>query len=70
VSSATCDWCGEYIEAVRNHRFPGFCSTECRDQDRAVRDRAASDLARRRADANQHRRATEAHKRYRRNYLT
>jgi hypothetical protein len=69
MSSAVCDWCEDYID-VSNLRFPGFCSTDCRDEDRAVRDRAASDLARRRADANQHRRATEAHKRYRRNYLT
>lgn len=57
MSSAVCDWCENYIE-VNNHRFPGFCSTDCRDEDRARRDAAASERARRRADARQHWKAT------------
>lgn len=67
MSSAVCDWCENYIE-VNNHRFPGFCSTDCRDEDRAQRDAIASDRARRRADAAQHRRATNARRSP--NYLT
>lgn len=57
MSSAVCDWCSNYVE-VRNHRFPGFCSPECRDEDRFHRDAIASERAQRRRDANQHRRAT------------
>lgn len=68
MSSAVCDWCSNYIEAVRNHRFAGFCSTGCRDLDRARRDAAASERARSRRDAAQHRRATNT--RHRINYLT
>ena len=68
MSSATCEWCGEYIDGVRNHRFPGFCSVDCRDADRYRRDAIASDRARRRADAQQHRRATTASRRP--HYLT
>lgn len=67
--SAVCDWCTNYIE-VTNTRFPGYCSPECRDDERALRDQAASAAAQRRADARQHRRATEAHKNYRRNDFT
>lgn len=62
MTAVNCDWCTEYIE-VSNRGFPGFCSTVCRDIDRARRDRQASDLARRRADARQHRRATDGAKR-------
>jgi hypothetical protein len=57
MSAAVCDQCDGWID-VSNFRFPGFCSTACRDADRARRDAAASDLARRRADARQHWRAT------------
>jgi hypothetical protein len=60
MSSAVCEWCSNYIDAVDNRRFPGFCSSEHRDEDRFYRDALASDRARRRADANQHRRATDA----------
>jgi hypothetical protein len=66
MSSAVCDWCSEYIEVTSNHRFPGFCSTDCRDGDRAHRDAIASDTARRRADARQHRAATDRIKRHNR----
>jgi hypothetical protein len=64
--SAVCDWCENYIEARSNHRFAGFCSSDCRDEDRARRDLAASDQARRRADARQHRAATDRIKRHNR----
>ncbi len=55
MSAATCDECTGWIE-VSNRRFPGFCSTRCRDEDRARRDALASDLARRRADRAQQQR--------------
>jgi hypothetical protein len=58
MSSACCDECSNYIE-VTNHRFPGFCSTDCRDADRYRRDAIAADRTRRRADAQQHRRADQ-----------
>ncbi len=51
-----CDQCACDIE-VNNRRFPGYCSTTCREHARSKRDRAAADLARRRADARQHREA-------------
>jgi endogenous inhibitor of DNA gyrase (YacG/DUF329 family) len=65
MSSANCDWCGEYVE-VSNHRFPGYCSPDCRDADRVHRDAIASDLAQRRRDARQHRAATDRIKRHNR----
>jgi len=67
MSSAVCDWCSNYIEAS-NHRFPGFCSTDCRNLDRASRDHDAAQRARSRRDAAQHRRATNT--RHRINYLS
>ncbi len=67
MSAAACDWCTGWIE-VTNSRFPGFCSPECRDEDRARRDAVASDKAQRRADAQQQHRATEARRRP--HYLT
>jgi hypothetical protein len=63
MSSAVCEECSNYIE-VTNRRFPGFCSTDCRDGDRARRDAAASDRARSRRDAQQHRAATDRIKRH------
>lgn len=57
MSAAVCDWCSGWIE-VSNHRFPGFCSPECRDEDRFHRDAIASDRAQRRRDAHQHWKAT------------
>ena len=57
MSAATCDVCAGWID-VSNLRFPGFCSPDCRDADRARRDAVASDLARRRADAARHRQAS------------
>lgn len=63
MSSAVCDECEQYID-VSNHRFPGFCSPDCRDADRARRDAIASDLAQRRRDARQHRAATDRIKRH------
>ena len=61
MTAINCDSCGEYIE-TSNRRFPGFCSPECRDEDRARRDAAESERAQRRAAAREHRRATERHR--------
>ncbi len=55
MSAATCDECAGWID-FSNHKWPGFCSPECRDEDRARRDAAASDRARRRVDRNQQQR--------------
>ncbi len=60
-----CTFCDATID-TGNRGFPGFCSADCRDRTRAVRDRAAADLAQRRADRRQH---AEAHKTVR-YYLT
>lgn len=60
-----CSWCGEDI-TVTNRAFVGFCSPVCREVDRQYRDRDASDRARSRADARQHRDAN----RRRADYLT
>ncbi len=62
MPSATCDECSGWIDAG-NRRWPGYCSSDCRDTDRHRRDEAASVRARRRADGQQHRRATEAQRR-------
>ncbi len=43
--------------AVDNRSFPGYCSHGCRQKAQEQRDRAAADLAQRRADARQHREA-------------
>jgi len=66
MSAATCDRCAGWID-FSNVSWPGFCSAECRDADRARRDAdrarrdaAASEKAQRRAAANRHRRATKA----------
>ncbi len=67
MSAATCDECAGWIDAS-NLRWPGYCSPDCRDTDRARRDAVASDRARRRADAQQQHRATEARRRP--HYLT
>ncbi len=52
MSSPTCDQCGSWIE-TDNRRFVGFCSPDCHQHARARRDRAAAELAQRRADRRQ-----------------
>ncbi len=52
VSSPVCSKCDGDI-AVDNRRFPGYCSAHCRQKAHEQGDRAATDLAQRRADRRQ-----------------
>ncbi len=58
MSTVACCWCGNYVTAS-NLRWPGYCSSPCRNADRADRQaerdrrRQARADARDRADADQ-----------------
>jgi hypothetical protein len=53
MSTATCEWCGEYIPAS-NLRWPGYCSALHRDADHNRRQAARDKRRQRSARPNRH----------------